>query len=323
MYEIERAPHPEYPEHEVFTLVSPAGMSASFIPSIGMIGSSVIHDGEELLGGRGGLEQYLAKGATFGIALLAPWANRLGTLSYAVVYPEGGVRRVDIDTNAPNLRFDKAGYPIHGLLTASPDWKVEEAIAEEQYASLRCSLDFGQDRQDFGAFPFDHLIEVTVSLRGTTLTLATSITPRQSDDVPVCFGWHPYFRIPGVDRSEWDLVLPFEESRPLGTDMLPTGARVPVEPFVGKLGDRVFDDLFGGVTNGTTATITAGGRTIAVRFDKGYDFAVVWAPEGSGFIAIEPMTAPNDPFSGQDLLEIVQLGETYTSTWSMVVNRIY
>lgn len=323
MYEIIRAAHEEFPEHEVITLVSPAGIRASFVPSAGMVGCSLLHDGEELLGQRGGLATYLAERASFGIPLLAPWANRLGSLVYAVVHAGGGVRRVDVPQDSPYLRRDPRGLAIHGLLGASPDWEVVTAEANSSGALLVAKLHFSQARKDFEAFPFEHEITVSVTLRNTTLTIATTVTPTGVDDVPIAYGWHPYFTLPGVPRREWEVDLPFTEVRVLDEDsLLPTGERKLAEPIRGIIGDQDLDDLYGEVLDGTTATIRGGGRQIAIRFDRHYDFCVLFSPKDSDFICIEPMTAPTDPFSGQDVLQVVPPGESTTATWSMIVTRL-
>ena len=66
------------------TLISPeAELEVSFVPSVGMVGASMRHRGEELLGQRGGLARYEATRSTMGIPLLHPWANRLDGLTYA------------------------------------------------------------------------------------------------------------------------------------------------------------------------------------------------------------------------------------------------
>ena len=49
-----------------------------------MVGCSLRHRGEELLGQRGGLGTYVAERGTMGIPLLYPWANRLGRERFEV-----------------------------------------------------------------------------------------------------------------------------------------------------------------------------------------------------------------------------------------------
>ena len=94
-------------------------LEATFVPEAGMVGCSLRHRGEELLGQRGGLEAYIAERKTMGIPLLHPWANRLSTRRFTVAG-----REVDIDPERMPLRLDGGGLPMHGLLSAVRGWKV-------------------------------------------------------------------------------------------------------------------------------------------------------------------------------------------------------
>src|SRR3954470_6530364 len=71
-------------------LASPDGLAATFVPGAGMIACSLTLDGAELLAQRGGLNDYVQRGKTFGIPLLYPWANRLDALRYEVAGEAGG-----------------------------------------------------------------------------------------------------------------------------------------------------------------------------------------------------------------------------------------
>ncbi|MGV1005260.1 MAG: aldose 1-epimerase [Candidatus Nanopelagicales bacterium] len=322
MYSISRAPHPEFTELEVITLHSPANVTASFVPEAGFVCHSMTHDGAEMLGQRYGLGEYLRTGKTFGVPILAPWANRLGKMAYAVVHEGGGIRRIDLHPNTPHLRFDPYGHPIHGLLRGSPDWEVTAVSADATSARVTALLHFNASRIDFAAFPFEHDIEVTATLRGTSLTFSTTITATGSDEVPIAFGWHPYLTIPGLPRPEWEVYLPFTERCPLDNTLLPTGLREHVEPIVGLLGDRPLDDLYGGLTNGTTAYIQGNGRRMSIRFDHGYDFAILYGPSHRNHICVEPMTAASDPFSGQDVMEVVPRDKSFTAAFTISVDRL-
>ncbi len=321
MYEITRSPHPEFPDYEVVTLVSPANVTASFVPRAGMVCNSMTHDGEEMLGQRYGLAGYLESGKTFGVPILAPWANRLGRMAYAVVHEGGGIRRIDVNPQTPHLRFDQFGQPIHGLLRGSPDWEVREVRANAHEAWITAHLLFDQRRSDFSAFPFQHEIRMKATLRATSLTFSTEISPTGQDEVPIAFGWHPYLSIPGLERSEWEVYFPFTRRVPLDDTLLPLGTRQEVEPIVGRLGDRHLDDLFADVENGTTAYIRGNGRRMSIRFDTGYDWAILYGPPNRNHICVEPMTAASDPFSGQDPMEVVPRGGTFRASFTISVDR--
>src|SRR3954452_7756022 len=85
-------------------------LEARFAPGAGMVGCSLRDCGEELLGLRGGVEDYLARGQKFGIPLLHPWANRLGAWDYEVAG-----KAVELDRDSKLLRPDEHGLPIHGV----------------------------------------------------------------------------------------------------------------------------------------------------------------------------------------------------------------
>ena len=80
------------------------------VPGAGMVGCSLRHRGEELLGQRRGLRAYVADRATMGIPLLYPWANRV-----AHMRSHAG-REVAIDPEATPLHRDADGLAMHGLL---------------------------------------------------------------------------------------------------------------------------------------------------------------------------------------------------------------
>src|SRR4051795_1974856 len=84
-------------------------LRVAFAPGAGMVGYSLTHRGDELLGLRGGLPAYRSSGSSFGIPLLHPWANRLAGLDYAV-----GGQSIELDGGRPPVHVDGNGRPIHG-----------------------------------------------------------------------------------------------------------------------------------------------------------------------------------------------------------------
>src|SRR3954467_11900119 len=106
---------------EGFTALTLASgdLEAAFVPDAGMVGCSLVHRGEELLGRRGGLRPYVAERKTMGIPLLYPWANRLGRRRSAWAGAE-----VALATPPGPLRLDEQGLPMHGLLSGASGWEV-------------------------------------------------------------------------------------------------------------------------------------------------------------------------------------------------------
>ncbi len=66
------------------------------------------------------------------------------------------------------------------------------------------------------------------TLRGRTLTISTAVEATGDRSVPVAFGYHPYLRLPHVERSAWEVEMPVTERLELDERMLPTGKRSPV-----------------------------------------------------------------------------------------------
>jgi galactose mutarotase-like enzyme len=296
-------------------LASPdAELEAAFVPEAGMVGCSLRHRGEELLGQRGGLGRYVAERGTMGIPLLHPWANRLARERFRVAD-----REVVLDSPQIQLGRDPNRLPIHGLLAAAGGWEVERHEAVGDGGLLVARFDFGAHPELMAAFPFGHMLLLEARLLGATLTIVTTV--RATDAVvPISFGYHPYFRLPGVDRADWQVDLPVTERLMLDARMLPTGEREAVQVAEGPLGSRTFDDGYLAPEGGAPFVLAGGGRRIEVAFDDGYPFAQVYAPADDGVIALEPMTAPTNALvSGDPDLVLLGSGEAYRATFSITV----
>lgn len=273
-------------------------------PELAMVVASLRHDGEELLGPRGGLEAYADTGSTMGIPLLHPWANRLGGFDYSF-----GGREARLDSDSPDVKLEEHGLPIHGLRGALTGWSVVEAGAERAVAGL--------DYAGSPAFPFPHRIEVAIELVDTTLALTTTLTADGGVGVPLCFGHHPYLRLPGVPRADWDIRVPVAERLVLDDRMLPTGERVPAGSLDGLLGERTFDDAFTYAPNGGAFAVAGGGRRIEVTFDRGYPYAQLFAPDFDDVICFEPMTAPADALRRGP--PAVAAGEAFSARFTVAI----
>jgi aldose 1-epimerase len=290
------------------------GIEATFVPEAGMVGCSLRHRGEEILGQRGGLATYVAERSTMGIPLLHPWANRLGAARFRVAG-----REVVLDGAGVRPSLDPNGLPIHGLLAAATGWAVDRHEEAEGGAGLSARFDFGSHPDLMTAFPFPHEVRLEAWLAGSTLAIATGVRASADVAVPVAFGFHPYFQIPGVPRADWEVQIPVRERLGLDPRMLPTGEREPVGVAPGPLGSQIFDDGYLAPPNGAAFSVAGGGRRIEVSFESGYPYAQVYAPSDDDVIAIEPMTAPTNALvSGEDL-PIVPPGGAYEARFRITV----
>ncbi len=273
------------PELERITLRDrSSALTATFVPDAGMIGISLAEGELEFLGRRRGLDAYVTDAKTMGIPILYPWANRLGADHYRA---EGA--QVHLTTGEGRVRTDPHGAPIHGVLAAYPGWKITERSPE----SLTATIDYGTDEL-LAAFPFRHVLTQRITLADRTLSIATTVEPTAAVPVPLCFGYHPYFTIPGVPRAQWELGTPAMRHLPVDERGIPTGAHEPLPAASAPLAERVLDDGFDEVAPGSVFTIAGGEHRIDVSFDAGYPAAQLFAPAGDDLIAIEPMAAPTD-----------------------------
>lgn len=262
-----------------------SSLTATFVPTAGMICTSLADGDVEFLGQRRGLDAYVNAGKTMGIPLLYPWANRLGDTSYEV---DGTV--VTLTPGANGVRLDGPGIPIHGVLAAYPGWVVTERSGD----ALTAVLDFTGTPQLLASFPFPHSLIQHVTLADRTLSVTTTVLASSAAAVPVCFGYHPYFVLPGVPRAQWSLTTPAMRRLPVDSRGLPTGDHESWPAGTTTLGATTYDDGFDQLPEGATFVLAGGEHRIALTFETGYPATQVFAPPTDDVIAVEPMAAPTD-----------------------------
>lgn len=292
------------------------GIEAAFVPGAGMVGCSLRHRGEELLGQRGGLRAYVEERSTMGIPLLHPWANRLAERRFEVAG-----RELNLDAASPPPSHDAKGLPIHGLLAAAPGWSVEAHKGTIEGGMLMARFDFAGDQDRLlEAFPFPHQLLLEASIRGPELSVTTTILASDEAPVPVAFGYHPYLCLPGVARADWEVEIPVRERLELDRNMLPTGSSEPVHIEGGPLGSRTFDDGYRAPEDGAPFVLAGGGRRLELRLGPGYGFAQVYAPADDDVIAYEPMTAPTNALvSGGPDLTLLEPGHRFEASFTITV----
>jgi aldose 1-epimerase len=281
------------------TLQAP-GLRAAFVPELAMVGCSLEHDGVELLELRDGLDAYRERGSTMGIPLLHPWANRLAR-------PLPASELVHRDAN---------GQPIHGVLPRA----LPFTVIEETPSRLEAQFDTHDHPAVLEVFRHPHSLTVEAVLDADGLEIRTTLRAQGRRPLPVSFGYHPYLRLPGVDRSDWEIELPVHERLRLDRLSIPSGEREPVRVPGGRLGARTFDDAFAVQEGSGPFVLAGGGRRIELSFEAGYRYTRVYAPNDDDVVAYEPMTAPaNTLVAGGPDLRLVPPGESYRATFSITV----
>jgi aldose 1-epimerase len=286
------------------------GLEATFLPGVGMLGVALRHEGHDLLALPGGVTGY-RDGNVTGLPLLAPWANRLAGRRYLAA-------GVEVDLDGVPLHTDPNGLPIHGTLTAHPDWRLERLAAEPDRAVLEASLDYTWPEL-LAAFPFPHQLRVEAAVTGASLRVTTTVRPTGERPVPVAFGWHPYLRLPGPRRAAWRLLLPDREHLELDGRGLPTGRSGHEPAEADPVGGRTFDDLYA-LGEDRRLGLQADGRRLLVEYGDGYPYAQVFAPAGAEFVCLEPMTAPTNSL-GDGSCPLVEPGEVFGASFALLVEE--
>ena len=271
-------------EGEPSVTIAAGELEATFLPGLGLLGTSLRHRGEELLALPGGVAGYRDRNVT-GLPILAPWANRLPSWRYRAA-------GVEVDLDGLDLATDPAGLPIHGTLTAHRGWRLERLAAETGRAVLEAAFDYAAWPELQAAFPFPHRLTVAAAVQEASLEVTTTLEATGDRPVPVAFGWHPYLRLPGAPRSAWRLLLPDRTHLELDGRGLPTGKASGEPAAADPVGDRTYDDLYA-LGQGPAAHhlgLEAAGRCLLVGYGQGYGHAQVFAPPGAEFVCLEPMT---------------------------------
>jgi aldose 1-epimerase len=287
-------------------------LEATFLPGLGLLGTSLRHRGEELLALPGGVDGYRDRHVT-GLPILAPWANRLPGWRYRAA-------GVEVDLQGLDLATDPAGLPIHGTLTAHRGWPLGRLAAEADRAVLEAAFDYGAWPELLAAFPFPHRLTVTATLQGASLAVTTTLAATGERPVPVAFGWHPYLRLPGAPRAAWRLLLPHRTHLELDDRGLPTGQAVEEPAEADPVGERTYDDLYAldDDPGGRRLGLEAAGRRLVVGYGDGYDHAQVFAPPGTEFVCLEPMTGPTAALAA-GTTRLVAPGGTFGARFTVAV----
>jgi aldose 1-epimerase len=151
---------------------------------------------------------------------------------------------------------------------------------------------------------------MSASIEPGSLTIETALFATSDIDVPVSFGFHPYFGFDG-NRADWHICLPQMRHLTLDARQIPTGASMPFPGLDGLIGTRSFDDGFALLEPSATLSIGFGRHQISVDLLEGYTHTQVYAPHDQNFIAFEPMTAPANALIGGDGLRLVSPGDTF------------
>jgi aldose 1-epimerase len=193
---------------------------------------------------------------------------------------------------------------LHGEL-ARRSWEVVErggTEAQGAYVVLRfrCS-----DHEEMLAyFPHPLIFNVTISLLGGRLRLDGAIVNEGEDEAPFAFGLHPYFNLPSGQvllhapaASEWPISsFAFITGTPADTERaaeLRTG--LPLDR-IAPLGAAMLE-LQEGEERVCRLQMLEEGYTIAYSFGDTFPYLLIFRPNWSESICLEPYTCLTDAYN--------------------------
>ncbi len=234
------------------------------------------------------LDTYVSSEKLAGNPLMYPWANRLSSDDFTF---EGIHYPLLPDT----LYRDGNGFPLHGLLLKTLRWKTKEIGSDDHaawhVAEYHCEL----HGEIFAQFPFEHTLEMTHRLDENGIQVTLNVINQDAKNLPLSFGFHPYFSLEKYERSEVMLRVPYHHHVVTDRHLLPTGDLEPIENLMTNEEfplDRLFlDDGFMNRIQGVYPYFRTADYQLEVIFDDEYDYCVMYAPLGDHkkYLCIEPM----------------------------------
>lgn len=234
---------------------------------------------------------FAKKPTSYGIPLLFPFPNRIRNQEFTF---QGQTYRVNVAQ--------------HGFVRQRAWQVVDEGASETEGAWLTCEFDSNNYADELLAqFPFPFRATATYRLREGRLDLEFTARNIGTEDMPVGFGIHPYFRWPAHSR----LQVPASQRWKLNNS-LPTGQKLELNAAYdlrllrdteGLQLDDIYTDVVPEADDLTRCRLTDDDAqtTVTVEFDASNlpHIVVYTAPAPRRALCIEPMSCPTDAFNLQ------------------------
>ncbi|MBX3080442.1 MAG: aldose epimerase [Anaerolineae bacterium] len=217
---------------------------------------------------------------------LVPWSNRLRDARFSFL---GNTYQLEPTS--------KDGTAIHGVGRYHA-WQVERASSTEIVLNLTSRT------LEKVNFPFAFTSRLIYSLVDRSFVLDTAVRNESESAFPAGFGHHPYFQRVLLDPSDAvALELPYTHYFELEDDLAYRAPILRPERLdfneLRPLGDQVYDDCLTGHLPGKAIRFVypTSGTAIDFGADEQFVCAILYAPEGKSFFAVEPVTNTNDGFN--------------------------
>ncbi|MCT1459095.1 hypothetical protein M3G03_06005 [Aestuariimicrobium sp. p3-SID1156] len=245
-------------------------------------------------------------------AQLLPWPGRIANGRYDW---QGTVQELPITE-------PERHNAIHGLAHRL-DWELVDHSTDR--------LALGVHLEPQPGWPGDVRVSLTATLDERTLTIVVEVENVGAEEIPFGYGAHPYVRLGGAPRAEWEVEAPFADVLLVDHDRL-----LPLE--LGRVDDpgnplpdlRIRQHL--GHTHLDHAFTAPGEHPWKVRVSHqdmavtisspDMDWVQLYTPKDASLLAIEPMSVGADAFNGgpgAKGLRHLAPGQRTDFSWSLTV----
>ncbi len=199
---------------------------------------------------------------------------------------------------------------IHGLLYDAV-FSIIDHDANNENASVVLQYQYTKKNE---GFPFNYTCNITYRLQqNNSLTIITSIKNNSDAVMPICDGWHPYFKI---GNSINDLLLQINASAMLefNESLVPTGKIIANKKFLQPeiIGNTSLDNCFLLNDNNKPSCVLKSDRSgleLIIKADASYPYLQLFTPDHRNSIAIENLSAAPDAFNNKAGLKLLKPGE--------------
>jgi aldose 1-epimerase len=232
-------------------------------------------------------------------AVLFPFPNRLRDGKY-----DFKGRSFQFPVNEPANQNALHGFVYKEEFELTSDLLGDKVVINGSY-----KYDGGYDY-----FPFPFLLEASYILHGDHLTVSYAIRNIGDGELPMGFGWHPYFGFPdGVDQA----TMTFMNCQKVVLDnrQLPTGEFASEESFSSgqHLKGVNLDTGYKMPESSWDVKVEDSNGTLVLKSDN-MPYLQVYIPPHRTSIALEPMSSGIDVFNSHEGLTKLNSGDTVTYT---------
>lgn len=205
------------------------------------------------------------------------------------------------------IQGEDYSMPVHGLVRNYP-WEIRNTSFTD---GAKIVVGMQSNEETKKAFPFSFDVEFTYTLKGSTLSVEQTFTNCSDQDMPVSFGFHPYFRV--EDKKSAKVLVDAGSYKNMMSGELVSAKETPDFAGESEVGCLYLD------VKGKKAVLKTDGYCVEVGFAHDYRHVLLWSLPNEDFICVEPWTAKPDALNTEEELIRIRQGESIRSYMELSV----